>query len=58
MITVFFRNILCICRSYVDHMISGIFLHGNPLPHSCLENSMDTGPCQVTVYGVAKVGHE
>ena len=28
--------------------------HGNPLQHSCLENSMDRGAWQVTVHGVAK----
>ena len=27
---------------------------GNPLQHICLENSMDRGAWQVTVYGVAK----
>ena len=28
--------------------------NGNPLQHSCLENPMDRGACQVTVHGVAK----
>ena len=28
--------------------------HGNPLQHSCLENSMDRGDWQATVHGVAK----
>ena len=28
--------------------------HGNPLQYSCLENPMDTGAWQATVYGVAK----
>ena len=28
--------------------------HGNPLQHSCLENSMDRGACQATVHGVTK----
>ena len=28
--------------------------HGNPFQHSCLENPMDKGAWQVTVYGVAK----
>ena len=28
--------------------------NGNPLQYSCLENSMDRGPWQVTVHGVAK----
>ena len=28
--------------------------HGNPLQYSCLENSMDRGPWQATVQGVAK----
>jgi len=28
--------------------------HGNPLQYSCLENSMDTGSQQATVYAVAK----
>ena len=30
---------------------------GNPLQYSCLENPMDRGACQATVYGVARVGH-
>ena len=29
-------------------------MHGNPLQCSCLENSMDRGPWQGTVHGVAK----
>ena len=28
--------------------------HGNPLKYSCLENPMDRGSWQVTVYGAAK----
>ena len=28
--------------------------NGNPLQYPCLENSMDGGACQATVYGVAK----
>ena len=28
--------------------------NGNPLQYSCLENSMDSGAWQATVYGVAK----
>ena len=28
--------------------------HGNPLQHSCLENSVDRGASQATVRGVAK----
>ena len=28
--------------------------HGNPLQYSCLENPMDRGVWQATVYGVAK----
>ena len=28
--------------------------NGNPLQYSCLENSMDRGVWQVTVFGVAK----
>ena len=28
--------------------------NGNPLQHSCLENSMDGGTSQATVHGVAK----
>ena len=28
--------------------------NGNPLQHSCLENSMDRGAWQATVYGVTK----
>ena len=31
--------------------------NGNPLQYSCLENPMDTGAWQLTVYGVARVGH-
>ena len=31
--------------------------NGNPLPYSCLENPMDTGACQATVQGVARVRH-
>ena len=28
--------------------------NGNPLQHSCLENSMDRGAWRATVHGVAK----
>ena len=28
--------------------------NGNPLQYSCLENPMDTGAWQATVYGVTK----
>ena len=28
--------------------------HGNPLQYSCLENPVDRGAWQATVYGVAK----
>ena len=28
--------------------------HGNPLQYSCLENPMDRGPWQATVYGATK----
>ena len=28
--------------------------HGNPLQYSCLENAMDRGPWQATVYMVTK----
>ena len=28
--------------------------HGNPLQYSCLENPVDIGAWQATVYGVAK----
>ena len=31
--------------------------NGNPLQHSCLENSMARGAWQATVHGVAKIGH-
>jgi len=31
--------------------------NGNPLQYSCLENPMDRGAWQATVYGVARVGH-
>ena len=30
--------------------------HGNPPPYSCLENSMDGGAWQATVYGVTEWG--
>ena len=33
-------------------------LNGNPLQYSCLENPMDGGARQATVYGVARVGHD
>ena len=29
--------------------------NGNPLQYSCLENPMDRGGCQATVYGVTRV---
>ena len=32
--------------------------HGTPPQYSCLENPMDRGSWQVTVYGVARVGHD
>ena len=32
--------------------------NGNPLQYFCLENSVDGGPWQATVHGVAKVGHD
>ena len=31
--------------------------NGNPLQYSCLENSMDRGSWQATVYGLARVRH-
>jgi len=31
--------------------------NGNSLQYSCLENPMDRGAWQVTVYGVARVRH-
>ena len=31
--------------------------NGNPLWYSCLENPIDSGACQATVHGVARVGH-
>ena len=31
--------------------------NGNPLQYSCLENPMDRGTWQATVYGDARVGH-
>ena len=30
---------------------------GNPLQYSCLENPMDRGPWQATVYGITRVRH-
>ena len=32
--------------------------NGNPLQHSCLENSMDRGAWWTTVHGVTRVGHD
>ena len=32
--------------------------NGNPLQYSCLENPMDRGSWQATVYEVARVGHD
>ena len=32
--------------------------NGTPLQYSCLENPMDRGAWQATVYGVARVGHD
>ena len=32
--------------------------NGNPPQYSCLENPMDTGGCQVRVYGVEGVRHD
>ena len=32
--------------------------NGNPLQYSYLEKSMDRGAWQVTVHGVARVGHD
>ena len=32
--------------------------NGYPLQYSCLENSMDIGAWQATIYGVAKSGHD
>ena len=32
--------------------------NGNPLQHSCLENSMDRGAWQATVQGSQRVGHD
>ena len=31
--------------------------NGNPLQYSCLENPMDRGAWQATVYGVSRVRH-
>ena len=31
--------------------------NGYPLQYSCLENPMDRGAWQATMYGVARVGH-
>ena len=33
-------------------------VNGHPLQYSCLENPMDRGAWQATVYGVARVGHD
>ena len=32
--------------------------NGNPLWYSCLKNPMDRGAWEVTVYRVARVGHD
>ena len=32
--------------------------NGNPLHYSCLENPMDRGAWQATVYGVTRVKHD
>ena len=32
--------------------------YGYPLQYSCLENSVDRGAWQATVYGVTRVGHD
>ena len=32
--------------------------NGTPLQYSCLENPMDRGAWQATVYGVTRVGHD
>ena len=32
--------------------------NGNPFQYSCLDNSMDRGAWQATVYGLAKVRHD
>ena len=43
------------------HMFVHIYTgerHGNPLQNSCLENPMDRGAWQATVYGVARVGYD
>ena len=32
--------------------------NGNPLQYSCLENPIDGGAWQATVYGVSRVGHD
>ena len=39
-------------------MLPGREGNGNPLQYSGLENPMDRGAWQATVYGVAKVGHD
>ena len=32
--------------------------NGNPLQYSCLENPMDRGAWQTSVYEIARVGHD
>ena len=32
--------------------------NGNPLQYSCLENPMDRGARQATVYGAVRTGHD
>ena len=42
----------------LDHMVRVGEGNGNPLQYSCLENPMDRGAWQATVYGVTRVRHD
>ena len=54
------KETVCLCRRSGDvSLIPGLGRcpgggHGNPLQYSCLENIMDRGAWQATVYGAAK----
>ena len=51
----------CLCRRCWFIPKSGRFPgegNGNPLQYSCLRSPMDSGACQTTIHGVARVGHD
>ena len=52
----------CACNSGDPDSIPGLGwspgeVNGNPFHYSCLDNPMERGAWQATVYGVARVGH-